>query len=46
LVLTISPLETLAAFFLAFAGGILFGLGLCRYAKQIRKDALRAVCPA
>jgi hypothetical protein len=41
-----SPLESLAAFGLAFIGGIACGLALSRYARYIREDALKAITPA
>ena len=40
-----SPLETLAAFGLAFASGIVCGLCLCKYARHIRSDALSVITP-
>ncbi len=40
-----SPLECLAAFGLAFIGGIACGLALSRYARYIREDALKAITP-
>lgn len=39
---TISPLEVLAAFALAFLGGLLSGLGLNRYTDWVRKQTLCA----
>ena len=39
---TISPLEVLAAFALAFIGGVLCGLGLTRYAEWVRRQTLCA----
>lgn len=41
-----SPLETLAAFALAFLSGVAFGLGLCRYVRHVRKEAQRSLSPA
>lgn len=37
---TISPLEVLSAFFLAFLGGIVCGLSLVKYTEWIRRQAL------
>ena len=36
-----SALETLAAFAIAFFGGIVCGLGLVRYGRYVREDARR-----
>ena len=36
-----SPLESLAAFAIAFATGAMSVIGLIRYIAKVRKDALR-----
>lgn len=36
-----SPLETLAAFALVFAAGVLSVLGMSRYIDKVRRDAQR-----
>ena len=36
-----SALEVLAAFAIAFFGGIVCGLGLMRYGRYVREDARR-----
>ncbi|WP_164483690.1 MULTISPECIES: hypothetical protein [unclassified Polaromonas] len=46
MILNNSPLDALAAFAIAFFVGILCGMGLFRYAKYIRDDALRVLTPA
>ncbi len=43
MIVNTSPLETLAAFSLAFVGGLVCGLLLARYTAHIRKDALSAL---
>ncbi len=43
MIINSSPLETLAAFSLAFFGGVLCGLLLSRYTAHIRKDAVSAL---
>lgn len=46
MILNSSALETLAAFALAFFGGIVCGLGLVRYGRFVRADARRGFVPA
>ncbi len=41
-----SPLETLAAFALAYLGGIVCGLALTHLARCLRKEALRELAAA
>ena len=40
---TNSPLETLAAFVIVFAVGVLSTVGLAKYIEMIKRDAERAV---
>lgn len=38
-----SPLETLAAFFIVFATGVLSVYGMTRYVEKIRKDTRNTI---
>lgn len=46
MILNSSALETLAAFAIAFFGGIVCGLALIRYGRYVREDARRGFVPA
>lgn len=46
MLLNSSPLETLAAFAIAFFSGIVCSLGVVRYGRYVREDARRGFVPA